>query len=624
MSASSAERRLSPTIFGLLWLLAGLLAAPSACLAAADQGAPTPLIPTPLLPTGPGAPIQSSPQPLSPLQQVPAPSAAPLREIPQESAGPRGDRIEVHDLSAPDGSAVGVLDEAHGGFGSDMWAGASLGIVQKVMPLLPGASPWRSVQRLQRKLLLSAAAVPAGKSVGESLIKLRADKLWAMGDAEGLAALLKGVPDQLMTPDLRHMEIDAALIAGEIPTACQQGTVLRQRAPDDIFTAKLQIFCQFNAGKANEAGLGVDLLREQKIQDAAFFAAADALAGIAPGKLDSFANPSPLTLAMARAAKLALPESIVTASLSAPLLRAVATNPTATLEARLSSGERAEVLGALDTEFLRQLFEQVTFTPQELNGPVNAAGTDKGIRSRALLFRAAQQQTQAVAKMEIIAKALSLAGDGQAYFAAARLYAPQITALRPSPELASFAPAAVRSLLAAGRPDAVAPWVALARSSGESSAASVTAGLWPILRLAGEEHGPAIPQTILAAWRKGRADLPPAMAERRILIGYGLLAALGDKVPADDWLALYDGPQIASAAVAPPPRHALLWHGLRTAAEDLRLGESVLFSLALLGDGGFTQTDPTDLYRAVATLRLIGLDSDARALAVEAAIANGV
>ena len=64
--------------------------------------------------------------------------------------------------------------------------------------------------------------------------------------------------------------------------------------------------------------------------------------------------------------------------------------------------------------------------------------------------------------------------------------------------------------------------------------------------------------------------------------------------------------------------------GLRVAAEDLRLGETVMLALASLGDPGPAHADPTELFRVVGALRLIGLDADARALAVEAAIANGV
>ena len=282
---------------------------------------------------------------------------APINGPASETVAPRGERIQVQDLGVLDPNATGALDEKHGGFGSDMWAGSSIGIVQKVLPLLPGATPWRSLQQLERTLLLTASAVPAGKSSGDSLIKLRADKLWTMGDVDGLGVLLKAVPDTAFTPALRRLQVDAALVAGDIPTACQQVSALRQQASNDSFPDKLQILCQFSSGKANEAGLGVDLLREQKVNDPAFFIAADALAGIAPGKIDSFANPTSLTLAMARAAKLALPESVVSSTLSPGLLRAVATMSTATQEARLAAAEKAEAFGAVDAELLRQLGE---------------------------------------------------------------------------------------------------------------------------------------------------------------------------------------------------------------------------------------------------------------------------
>jgi hypothetical protein len=544
-----------------------------------------------------------------------------------ETFSPRGERISVQDLGVLDPNATGVLDEGHGGFGTDMWAGTSIGIVQKVLPLLPGATPWRSLQKLERRLLLTAAAVPAGKPFGDSLIKLRADKLWAMGDVDGLNALLKGLADPAFTPALRRLQVDAALLAGDVATACQQAPALRLQAASDAYPAKLQVFCQFSAGKGNEAGLGVDLLREQKVNDPAFFIAADALAGIAPGKADGLNNPTPLTLAMARTAKLPLPESIATGALSAALLRGIATTTTATPEARLAAAEKAEALGAVDTELLRQLYEQVTFSTQELTAPVNAAATDKGVRSRALLFRAAEQQVLPPAKVEIIAKALGLAGEGPGYFTAARLYAPQIAQLRPTPDLASFAIVAARALWAAGRTDAATAWLGLARG-GDPSVAAAAAGLWPLARLAAADPPQAIPPGTLAAWRKVRGDLPAPVAQRRLLVCLGLLSALGDKVPADDWLALYDDPLPAAgptpmAVAAAAPRGAL-WHGLRVATDDLRLGETVMFALATLGDAGLAQADPTDLYRVAAALHLIGLDGDARALAVEAAIANGL
>jgi hypothetical protein len=584
------------------------------------------MTPGPIGPTRDGSPAAAPAPAPTPVPSAPnGGSAAP--DTTPNGLPPRDNRIQVQDLTAPDPNATGVIDEAHGGFGSDMWAGATIGVVQKILPMMPAATPWRSLQRLERKLLLSAAAVPIGHATGEPLIKLRADRLWALGDVDGLAALLKGLPDPVYTADLRRLQIDAALVQGDTGTACQPNIALRLKDQPDSYAAKLQVFCQFATGRKNEAGLGVDLLREQKLQDPAFFAAADALAGVTPGKIDGLSNPGAVTLAMVRAAKLPLPEAVAAGPLPAPFLRAIAADPAFPLETRLVAAERAEAVGIVDAELLRQLFEQVTFSAQELSGPLSAAGTDKGVRSRALLFRAAQQQTLPAAKVEIIARALSLAGDSPAFFTAARLYAPQIAGLHAAPDLAGFAPTAVRALLAAGRREAVQPWVGVIRGSADQSGS--VAALWPLLRLAGEESGPSIPSGTLAAWRKGRADLPAPAQQRRLMVGYSLLTALGDKIPPDDWLALFDAPAFSQAPAVQPAGQgsalrSALWHGLRTSIDDLRLGETVLFALATLGDSGVLTADPTDLYRVVAALHLIGLDGDARALAVEAAIANGV
>jgi hypothetical protein len=63
---------------------------------------------------------------------------------------------------------------------------------------------------------------------------------------------------------------------------------------------------------------------------------------------------------------------------------------------------------------------------------------------------------------------------------------------------------------------------------------------------------------------------------------------------------------------------------LNQAVGDVKLAETVLLSLLMLGDSGPTRINPIALRQVVVSLRLIGLDSDARALALEAAIAAGL
>ena len=88
----------------------------------------------------------------------------------------------------------------------------------------------------------------------------------------------------------------------------------------------------------------------------------------------------------------------------------------------------------------------------------------------------------------------------------------------------------------------------------------------------------------------------------------------------EDWLELMDGPTVSATTIPQPA----LWHAQRIAAEELRSGESVLLALVSLGDGFPGNVDPTAIYRVVASLRLVGFDEEARAIAVEAALAAGV
>lgn len=67
-----------------------------------------------------------------------------------------------------------------------------------------------------------------------------------------------------------------------------------------------------------------------------------------------------------------------------------------------------------------------------------------------------------------------------------------------------------------------------------------------------------------------------------------------------------------------------LWLGLGAALESGRIGETTLFSLSLLGGDGAAGAAPHTVALVLDALRAVGLDPDARALAVETAIAAGL
>jgi hypothetical protein len=67
-----------------------------------------------------------------------------------------------------------------------------------------------------------------------------------------------------------------------------------------------------------------------------------------------------------------------------------------------------------------------------------------------------------------------------------------------------------------------------------------------------------------------------------------------------------------------------LWLDQQRAATEKRIGETVLTTLILARDGERLTGEPVVLARIVAGLELVGLDSEARAVAVEAALDAGL
>lgn len=547
------------------------------------------------------------------LAQQPMPLTQPFDPETMERADPPSyenvGRIGTDVLKAPNPEAAGTMDVLQGGFSATLWNGTSIEVVRTLIPRLPGANASPTVRSLERRLLLTAAIPPDGikPDTKPSLVELRAERLLALGDLEGVAGLSSVAPASVEGAIATKVQRDAHLLAGRNQEACA-----RLQPGSDPENARLLTFCHLVSGRTLEGNLALDLLRERKAADSGFIAAAEILAGLPPipnAKIE-VTELSPLHVALFKAAKMALPE-IAVANAPVTVARAIAGNPATPMAQRVAAAERAEAVGLMSADDLRKLYLELTFAPDEMGSPMDRAASAG--HGRALLFRAAFDQPDPLLKARFAARAIELAVARNRVAGTARVFEAIIAAIRPEALLSREAPFFARAFYALGRPEAAAKWLDIA--TADAAVVREAEKLWPLTALS-DDPGKVVSLAGLAGWRASLAGLAPDVVARRNAVVLGVLAGLGAKVPDSAWLEVLSLP-----TGGPNPGLFALMQG---AALDARLGGTLLAALATMGDVPLDRVDPMTLSEVISALAVVGLAEDARQLALEALLANGI
>ena len=528
--------------------------------------------------------------------------------------------IEVGSLEAIDPDAAGVLLPGIEPFSSDFWSGSRRSRVEALLPRLPAAVPSVAMRRLALALLTSPAQPPAGQGEAGALVLARVGRLVDMGARDASLALLESAgPEGGQTLSAR-IENDRLLAALDLDVACEQILGKAGRAGDGYWR-RVRILCQAHAGLIEAATLGLELLLEtDAAPDQVFDDTIYAMAGLAEPAVDPLADPTPLRVAAWRLAQLAIPAEAV--SRAAPdLLPALAGAPASLPGIRLVAAERAEAAGTLPIEALRDLYRAMAFSPEERADALEQVETLEPPLGRALMLQAIEAQTAPALQAELLAAALALAEAQGAHGSTARALAHLVRTVPPAPEQGWFSGAAGRALMAAGDHDAAAAWYALASEEAprDADAARSAVRLWPLMLLSAEEvYLKTAPFEAWLALRADRGGEAVALARANWLAV--LVDALGGRIDPEIWDRLMLDER-AVATRAPAPALAI---GLQKAAEGGLLGETVLLALLLIGDDGPAAAGIATVGPVVSSLVSAGLREEARAIALEAALAAGL
>lgn len=572
--------------------------------------------------------------PLRLLPGVAAPAEAGVEST--DPAALAGGTIVAAPLRQVSPTAVGVLNASESGFPLDLWAGTPAPLAATLVTKLPVGAPSPIMHDLMVRLLAADAGAPdpvAGRENGPDLLAARLEALRLLGSADLAVALADAVPEAARTEAVRRARLDALWTqapgdaATPLPTPLCQEARAGLAAFDGPYWQKAAAVCDLVSGREAQAQVAMAMLRETGHEDPAFFYLADRMTNLTPASVDSLPPPDPLTLAMIRRAGDGLPDDALSATSAPWLAAAVATAGPGTVRERLAAAEQAAAAGALNAAGLAEAYAMVDFTVEEMAAPL--ADGPASPRERARLARLIAMQERPAFKAEALSAALIAAEGEPVEIATARLHADTIAHLSPTADLGWFAPVAVRTLLAAGRIDAAAPWIEALSGLRGGAAMTDQALLEPRIRVAHAPSGPGAVPTwrMLADWRALRTaetedhsgDLP--LLDRRHTLLLGLLQALGEPIGAGAW-----EPVLLDAVVdaAPAMPDAAILRALDGAAAEGRVGEVAALALIAIGPDGPDSVHPEALFRAVAALKAVGLETDARALALEALATAGV
>ncbi len=535
--------------------------------------------------------------------------------------------IQVQDLGEVDSEAVGVLDSDAGGFGSEMWEGTPRDLIERLLKSIPATMTSPVLRSLARRLLLSAAVVPEAaedaKAGGRkpTILSQRIARLLAMGFVVDAGRLIAVSPTRQRDPDIVRLNVETMLLAHDVGGACNEA----RRDPNRLvqpYWQKLSVFCQVLGGNADAARFGAKILAENpEFDDNAFLALVDRLGGADHVQIRSLPKPTALHLAMLRSANAGVPDDAVS-NAPPPVLRAIATSPHTALDLKLEAAERAALVGAITPKRLGEIYSSVEFDDDELANALTIAEKKRTPRGRALLYRAAAKQSVPTAKAAVIRKAFELSrADGQLPLAV-RLYRKILTSVPVSAELAWFAGDAARGLLALGDTEAAEPWLALlrARANRDPEARIAQDGMWALALIAGEDRFRAADEKSLAAWLAVQRTRDAETAEHRAGLALTLVKSLGAEVPERYWQDLVQPPQRHTATM---PQSAYR-QALAQAAKGSRSAETVLLLVLMAGSAAPAENEAGLLEDAISALRVIGLEAEARSLALEAALAHGL
>ena len=555
-------------------------------------------------------------------------------EIDYPQAINKNNEVMITELPITNIRWIGNLGKKDGGLGLEMWKGTDSTFALTILKLLPVNAPSPAMRNLAKRLLLSdafqpskkeekglQAISPSGKPIisedqEATFLPLRFAKLASLGAKNELIELGNLVPTEDMLGVLAKEAIYARLLSGETNKVCDEVIELAKRT-NESYWRKALIVCQLILGNRDDALLSLELLLAELDSEDKFSKLIYTLAD-ETNQIEFDKNSIYFKILIAVLPGKQLDKHRL--NLDPSGLSVVAKNSNLSWKIRMLAAEKAVLAGSLSSIYLGELATQFKFEENIFSRAASESKSMEGFMARALLLKAAALNTSFIERARFLRLLLDSADRDEIFQVYASVIMPILLTIKPRHDLIWFASSATRASIAGGNYILASEWLAvLAKTLDlDYEASGSLLRLLPLIAIAGQPlPKPFSEEQATDVWSGLSDNFSREDKEKRASRLLVLLSAMGIEPRAGAWKNVISSKNIFEMENIPA---TALRYQLLDAAKNNRIAEVVSISLIMLGSEGPSKSGLVALNAVIRALREIGLEADARAIAIEAAI----
>ena len=555
-------------------------------------------------------------------------------EIDYPQAINKNNEVMITELPITNIRWIGNLGKKDGGLGLEMWKGTDSTFALTILKLLPVNAPSPAMRNLAKRLLLSdafqpskkeekglQAISPSGKPIisedqEATFLPLRFAKLASLGAKNELIELGNLVPTEDMLGVLAKEAIYARLLSGETNKVCDEVIELAKRT-NESYWRKALIVCQLILGNRDDALLSLELLLAELDSEDKFSKLIYTLAD-ETNQIEFDKNSIYFKILIAVLPGKQLDKHRL--NLDPSGLSVVAKNNNLSWKIRMLAAEKAVLAGSLSSIYLGELATQFKFEENIFSRAASESKSMEGFMARALLLKAAALNTSFIERARFLRLLLDSADSDEIFQVYASVIMPILLTIKPRQDLIWFASSATRASIAGGNYILASEWLAVLGKTLDLDyeASGSLLRLLPLIAIAGQPlPKPFSEEQATDVWSGLSDNFSREDKEKRASRLLVLLSAMGIEPRAGAWKNVISSKNIFEMENIPA---TALRYQLLDAAKNNRIAEVVSISLIMLGSEGPSKSGLVALNAVIRALREIGLEADARAIAIEAAI----